>query len=186
MNKITVDEDHIYRVDGMKVPSVTQLLKEFGFYGENMLRFADPTFGSAVHLACQYDDAGTLDESSLDESVRLRLVQWRKYKKENYVYVALNEKPLYSKSGFCGTPDKVNKIGISNYVDDIKTSKIRSLATKVQLVMYKRLAKENGFPIHGCREIVLTDDSYEIIPHDTTKEARIMNSMLNIHYYKKG
>lgn len=188
---ITMDQDHIYRVNRKIVPGVSSLLMEVGLIDENVIRFADPSLGSAVHKACELDDNGVLDFDSCQPDVHARLDQWRRFMNDGEFEVYANEKSLYSKLGFCGTPDRILAIpGKGYFLADIKTSNVRSISTKVQLAFYKRLVEEEiGTQLQKVMEVVLDGKSkvpQVIVYDDLTKEESIMRSILNIHYYKKG
>jgi len=77
------EEGHKYFLDGVEIPSVTTVIgavldDNAGFYTEeSRLR------GTVVHLACELDDLGTLDESALDEEIHPYLEGYRKFKREH-------------------------------------------------------------------------------------------------------
>ena len=76
---LTLDEaEHAYALDGVRIPSVTQILS----FGQDLSRIPAWTSlrGTAFHLATEYDDAGDLDESSVDPLVRPHLSAYRKWK----------------------------------------------------------------------------------------------------------
>ena len=62
-------DSHLYRVDGIIVPSVTQVLEDVGIVDYSRLPGSTREMalrrGSAVHAACHYDDEGDLDETQL-------------------------------------------------------------------------------------------------------------------------
>jgi len=155
---------HEYKKDGIIIPSVTQLLQEAGIVPD--MTFADPTLGNAVHRATSLDDKGELDPDYDCEPVMRRVEAWRVFKKLNKVDILVNEKPMYSKLGFCGTVDRIVDIKGKRGVIDIKTGKIRQKSTILQLLAYKRLAEEQGHKIEFMYEVYLGDrGSYEIIFH---------------------
>ncbi len=129
-------EFHIYRLDGARLPSVTQAMAsggliEFSGMSPEMLKAyakkfpllkpicesfeAAAEFGSAVHRACELDDLGTLDEDFLAPAIAPYLEAWRKFKRE---YGALHhaiEEPMYSpKYQFAGTPDRLDLIDLKD------------------------------------------------------------------------
>ncbi len=188
MHKITFDkETHSYYVDGQPVPSVSSLLVEVGMIDQNVIKYANTELGSAVHRACELDDMEILDEETCHPEVMIRLCHWREFKLRYDTEIILNEKPLYSKAGFCGTPDRLMKIDGKYVLIDIKTSKKRSKSTKVQLAFYKKMVEENlGIVIDEVWEIVLDGEYHEPVKHNHLEaETRITKSMLAIHYYKK-
>ena len=163
--KIEFNEElHQYKVNGLVVPSVSELLQEAGIIGD--MTFADPTLGSAVHKACSYDDAGTLPDDYDCEPVLIRLNGWRKFRRDHSPMVLIeNERPMFSKLGFCGTVDRIYSYEGSTILADIKTSKIWQRSTILQLLAYKRLAEEAGYKIDALQIIYLDEmGGYKIIP----------------------
>ncbi len=71
-------EAHEYKLSGVRIPSVTQVLS----FGQDLSRIPRWTAerGTAFHLATEYDDAGDLDEESVDALVRPHLEAYRKWK----------------------------------------------------------------------------------------------------------
>ena len=84
----------------------------------------------AVHAACEYDDQGDLNESTVHEIVIPYLEGWRRFKRETDVRFTEIEKraehPLYR-----GTPDRIGFINDEEGVFDIKSG--------------------NSFPWHGIQ-----------------------------------
>ena len=81
------DGTHTYKVNGLVVPGVTSLLQIGGFIQSRWFADAARWRGSNVHIACMYDDLGTLDEDSEDGKGRLKPIEgyldaWRRFKRE--------------------------------------------------------------------------------------------------------
>ena len=117
-------ETHTYRVNGVVVPSVTQVLRSAGLAIEPYSPNGDQAMvrGARVHLACHYDDDGDILESEFAEEELGYLAGWRKFKEETNWQSAIREKPFYSERGYCGTPDAIGSFpnqGVA--VLDIKT-----------------------------------------------------------------
>ena len=117
-------ETHTYRVNGMVVPSVTQVLRSVGLAIEPYSPNGEQAMerGARVHLACLYDDDGDILESEFTEEELGYLAGWRKFKEETRWVSLSREKPFYSERGYCGTPDAIGSFpnqGVA--VLDIKT-----------------------------------------------------------------
>lgn len=93
----------------MTPPRVTDILKEAGLIDTTWFTDHAREKGTAVHLACQYDDEGTLDEASLDSEVRPYLESYRLYKQQAHTKgFGWNEQPLIHRINlYRGTPDRV-------------------------------------------------------------------------------
>lgn len=106
---LTFDEaDHAYTLGGVRIPSVTQVLS----HGQDLSRIPAWTAlrGTAFHLATEYDDAGDLDESSVDELVRPHLEAYRKWKAATKPVFTHTEVRVWGELDglkFAGTVDRV-------------------------------------------------------------------------------
>lgn len=79
---------HTYTVNGVRVPSVTQILEELGIIDyrgvpPEMLKHAKDR-GVAAHLACQYYDEDDLDGESLDPQITPYVAGWHKFRQEHH------------------------------------------------------------------------------------------------------
>jgi len=80
MNLEFDQENHIYKMDGRKIPSVTDALSLVDD------RRKDPYFlqrGRFIHLACELWDREELDEETVDSSILPRLEAWKLFRKES-------------------------------------------------------------------------------------------------------
>lgn len=125
--QIEFDTDrHEYKIGGVKIPSVTQIIKEAGLMPTYK---PDANFamvrGSHVHKATELYDLGRLDEESLDPALAPYLEAWKAYREQAKIeFVAGGiEKVVADQAGrFAGTLDRLglDKEG-TLCVIDIKT-----------------------------------------------------------------
>lgn len=132
---------HRYRVNGVVVPSVTEILRFSGLSDISWFDEYSAWRGTAVHLACQLDDEHDLDPASVDETVKPYLEAWQKFK-AHMCFVSLgNEVMRHRKLNgmpFAGTPDRVGVLGALRCVLDIKSGAVRP-ETAIQLAAYTHL-----------------------------------------------
>lgn len=118
-------ESHTYRFNGQLVPGVTTILKpitDFSAVPPQVLAAA-AQFGTAVHLACELDDLGELDESQLDPALVPYLYGWRKFSVDHAVQWSLIEAAVYHPTfRYAGTLDRFGLVDGLNTVVDIKSS----------------------------------------------------------------
>jgi hypothetical protein len=195
MNNLTFNaEDHSYYLDGVRLPSVTQILRgvgliDFSHVPPERLE-ASMKFGTAVHRACELYDFNNLDEASLDPALRPYLDAWIKCRKDTMMIIeAIEEKVVSVKYRFAGMLDRrvvMDKCGIL----DIKTSVDISPATKLQLAGYELAYNEMaGNKNRSCRRwvVLLKDDgTYKIEEHKNKGDANIFLSVLSIYNFKGG
>ena len=152
-------EGHVYRWDGVVVPSVTQVLKRchsFGFIDAATLEAAQDR-GTYVHALCELDDKDELDEDAERGGEFFGyLLGWRKFVAQYKPNWSLIETPLFStQMRIAGTPDRIGTLealGSDEWVIDIKSSVAKHAVWGMQLAAYRRMAGEQmGAPYHLSR-----------------------------------
>ena len=109
------EEGHLYTHEGRPLPSVTQILKAEGFIDARFFDDWSRDRGSMVHLATAYDDAGDLDEDSLDPALIPYVEAWRKFRRESGFVTEASEVAMRSRLyNFAGTIDTVGQFPSGN------------------------------------------------------------------------
>lgn len=121
---ITYDESkHIYKMDGIKIPSVTQVLKFAGEINDRWYAPGSAQLGTYLHAACTVIDKFilTAENYSDDEDNYQRLQAWEKFKAETKVqFLEIEKKYVSKKYLFAGTPDRVCMFPQGKAIIDIK------------------------------------------------------------------
>ena len=131
-------ETHTYGINGVIVPSITQLLPKEDYYvsKEKLERMKQEGIDSHSMIKMFFDTGKTFDDPMLQAL--------SKFLKENKLALGellLYEKPLYSeKYLFAGTPDAVFENGIIDFKRSFSDKKRHAL----QLAGQSILAKENS------------------------------------------
>ncbi len=135
------EEDHSYTVGGVRLPSVTQILArlfDFSMVNADVLA-AKAALGTAVHLACELDDADDLNEESLHASVRPYLDGYRLFKRHKLTRVVATEQvihnPIY---GYAGKYDLLTEFDDALWLVDWKTPLTISRAVGLQTAAYAK------------------------------------------------
>lgn len=123
------EQEHIYTVDGVLRPSVTQALKDVGLIDGQWYTDEARLRGKAVHAACQFLDEEDLNWDTVLPEYRGYVQAWENFKRETGFQIGrdpdghlLSEYRLYHPGfGYCGTLDRQGAIGTSDYILDIKT-----------------------------------------------------------------
>lgn len=190
---------HSYTVDGVFVPSVTQVLNEEGLVyfpiPEDQLAFC-AWRGSAVHLACLYDDEGTLDESTVQPEHRGYLEAWRKGKAQlRPTFLAAEQRLYHPALRYAGTLDRLVQIAGRRRPQlwDLKTG-VPHRATCVQTAAYAHLhaaATEDGgaflydrFAVRLTKEGNYTMQQHPLI--DLGRDFELFCSALRLNRWKRG
>jgi hypothetical protein len=167
-------ENHLYRLNDIPMAGVSSILKRAGLIDlsgipKEALERAGQ-FGSAVHVACELYDKGTLDMSTVDISLIPYLEAWIKFTKTMQVQILKIEQPVYSKRyWYAGTLDRIATIQGKLSIIDIKSSATIYPSMKIQLAAYKvaydemnaekikeriivQLLKTGEFKIEPCKD----------------------------------
>lgn len=154
------DAEHYYKLDGKKVPSVTQLAKEFSGLDTTWLE-AHPEYamrGTAVHaeLAAYID--GELSIDNMKSELSKQMAGYIEPKKGMQTEVIVYNTEL----GYAGTADLVCIKGDTVYhIIDFKTGKYRqSLYEQCQLSLYLLALKFMGYKTEDTQLFVLSPTGY--------------------------
>lgn len=193
---LTFDEPrHEYRLNGIVLPSVTQIIRDnrlssdFAYVSAaDMARARE--LGAAVHMATHYHDEGTLDERSVDPVVLPYLRAWRQFVADrNLRFVALEQRvadPVYQ---FSGTVDRIAQFAatpeLGEIVIDLKTGDPKAAGANYQtaayahlvqrLAMVTKIAARWSVQLHPERNV-----PYSVTPYTKTSDWRIFRSALEL------
>lgn len=180
---------HEYRVDGERYASVSEIISplvDLTMVPEERLNFARDR-GTAVHKACELDDKGDLDESSVDqEHVLPYLKAWRLFKREHKPAFELIEETLWDDaSRIAGTPDRFMRIRRLRITADLKSVAQMKPVIGVQLSGYQRLGLlERRWVTDERWGIQLRKDgTYAIVKYPD--ETPMFVSLVNLHNWSK-
>jgi len=139
---ITLDDDaHIYAVDGLITPGVSEILHGAGLVDDRWFTESACWRGTQVHALCQFDNEGDLDEAWIDEQenaaeLRGYLRAHRRFKDETGFYPTHSEERVYNPTlNYCGTLDERGTLDGKLCLADIKSGAV-SRITRYQLVAY--------------------------------------------------
>jgi hypothetical protein len=191
----TFDEStHVYKLNGVVLPSITQLIKPLVDYGHvppAVLANA-AEFGKKVHRMAELEETGTLDDETLDEKLRPVLAAYREWRSTNGIIpadaVPACEIPMFhKKKQFAGTPDLIFD-GLA--VVEIKTRKTNRLTDAIQLAAQEMLWTANGGKVanYSHHVIELYADGRHKLETFSSKEMKEAKSrfmyLLDYHYMK--
>lgn len=139
------DERHEYRYSGTVVPGVTSLIErayDFSNVPDSIMEYKS-ALGKAVHKACELEDLGTLDESTVATVVLPYLSAYRKFKAEaGYIeWHGIEERVYHPVHRYAGTLDRRGWIGGDYGIADLKTSSTVHKACGLQLAGYQEAHK---------------------------------------------
>lgn len=180
------EQGHIYRMNGIEIPSVTQIIKAGGLadFSNVNPEILDRSiqFGNAVHKAVELKCKDTLDNNSVDNAIKGHILQWERFCADFHFESEIQEHKFFHKLGYAGTIDHIGKIGQNGVLVDIKTGSVKC-ADIVQVCAY-------GLAVYADRLLIvyLDDDKYKIIePKRQERRAaeQIFLSALSLYNYRK-
>lgn len=195
-DELTFDEaTHVYRLGGVVVPSVTQLLEpirpDFAGIPPAVLE-AKRELGTAVHLACELDDDDDLDEDSVPGAVAPYLAAWRRFKADTGAEVLANERKLVHTSlHYAGTLDRLVRVRAGDvYLIDLKTSISMSAHFGVQLAGYQLLLEvsDDLADVKLARKglQLKNDGTYRLAAYSNPNDTAAFRALLSIHHWKES
>lgn len=185
------EENHEYRYDKVKIPSVTRILQAAGvldFSGVPPLRLEyKRQLGLAVDKACELYDMGCLDDNSVDQRIAEYVLAWIKFCGVEKFKPEQNQLMLFSKARkFAGRLDKMGVFRGKMAILDIKCTWSMYESTGPQLAAYELLVKENMGIKKLDRYGVLLKPSgcFDVYPFTDKMDESIFLSALQIQYWK--
>jgi hypothetical protein len=181
-------DGHIYRYRGRVVPSVSDIIaaaRDFAGIPPDVLQAASER-GSDVHLACELDDKGVLDEETVSATVRPYLEAWRKFTREHQPTWTFIEEPMYHRlMSYAGTPDRVGFIDDDFYVPDIKTVVQMHPAFGLQGDGYANLVEAHeGIRPKRLGIQLKPDGNYALHPYTDPLDRVVFQSMVTVRNWR--
>jgi hypothetical protein len=135
------EASHVYRLNGIVLPSVTKVLDFLDPYIERD-GGAAAARGTIVHDACEYHDAGELDESGVPEECIGPLLAWKRFRQDlAFDVIAVEQIAAHPKHLYAGKIDRIVTLGGPRNmlaVLDIKSG-AKSRKHMLQLAAYAEL-----------------------------------------------
>jgi len=143
--ELELDQNHIYRLDGVQIPGCTAVLSAMGCTpGFNWLTPEQLEFyrsrGHAIHKAVELAVCGTLDKRTIAAEINPYLIGWDRFCEDHKVEVMevdgepFVERQLYHPAFRYGvTPDVVATVDGHSAMVEIKATSAHAPATGLQL-----------------------------------------------------
>lgn len=190
LDELTFEERrHIYRLNGIEIPSVTTLMKPLSaeVYGDVDPDVLDKAArrGTAVHNATEnYAKFGIMDIEPDYEPYLMAFVKW--WKRNNPVLLGSECRVYHKQLGYAGTSDLLCLIGDQVVLVDYKTSyQVNSMLCAVQLEGYDRAWESHGVKIDERKILHLKRDGNgdEIDFPRSMKCWKVLNALLTVRNY---
>jgi len=178
-------ETHSYYLDGVKLPSVTQVLNSTGVASYQdvpaMEYYLDR--GTAIHKACELLSRGNLDEDSLDDRIKPYVEAFRKFLSDTDAVIEQTEVRTYHPAHrYAGTVDAVAVLNGRRCLLDYKTTVVTAW-TGIQLAAYAEML--GGITEFRRFGLALTKDkTYKLVPFRDMTDRSVWYAALTVHKWK--
>lgn len=190
---------HTYRIHGITLPSVTQLLKPLtdeAFAGiPQSILDNKSAIGTAVHYATELYDADDIDTDDLHPTVLNYLLGWSRFigDHEGRIQIVRSESKQYHPTlQYAGTVDRELLFDGEPMILDIKTTDQIHAHVGVQLAGYAMLAEANSdkakrIPANRYKRValqLLPDSDYKLHYFTEQIDFTCFMSMLTFYNWK--
>ncbi|MDA8112095.1 MAG: PD-(D/E)XK nuclease family protein [Nitrospiraceae bacterium] len=181
-------EDHSYHVNGVRLPSVTEILKDVGLIDTTHFKPEHAERGTTVHEATQFWDETGMEDDTIPEELLGYLEGWKKFREETGFEPSHIEQSFYSPQGYAGTVDRIGKTHkINPILLDIKTGPKQGWH-RLQLAAYALMAKhELRIPIWEYWGVHLKrDGKYSVETYKSIEDSADWLAVLKVYQLKQG
>lgn len=184
MKLVFKEADHSYWNDGIKYPSVTQIIAAAGLYGLAAEYFNEESrdLGSFVHTIIEWHLSKELDESTIDGVLMPYFEAWKRFEKEStYVSDSCETRLANETYRFAGTIDHIGHLNGHFCIIDVKSG-APTPATGIQLAGYEILLSARGarrFALH-----LKDDGNYKLIEYKDRNDRQVFLSALALFNWK--
>lgn len=181
---------HTYTVDGVVVPSVTQVLAplyDFSKIAPDVLEVARQK-GVAVHHMIELDCAGDLDEEGLPDWMLPALANWRKFVAESGFVMTASEHRVFHKTyKYAGTLDLFGHMRAHPTIIDVKRSFAAGPVIGLQLAAYSSayFGQGDGAAVKRYALKLCEVGPYKLEPFTDKGDFGVFLSLLTIHKYRE-
>lgn len=190
---------HSYAVDGVALPSVTQILASSGCYDFSMVPRDvlehKRQIGNALHIAVALDINNDLVEESVHPAVIGYLRAWRAFRADTGIHEAdfgEIEKPLaHHTYRYAGTPDMTVHLENAWSVLDLKTAADLHPAWALQTAAYKELVNANAQK--GQSKVsrrwslrLYEKGTYDLDEHQDRSDLAVFLAMYTAHQWREA
>jgi len=175
-HEITLDENHVYHVDGRIVKGVTSIIKACGLMSTQWSSQWHMDRGTAVHRAVHLLEIDDLDPASVEPIIEPYLDAWKAFKLETdyqgHEYEQIVYHPTYQ---YAGTLDQTGVLNGRTCLIDLKTGSHQSWWS-IQCSAYNAVAK-----MQDRYSLELHDNGkYKLIQHKDKRDFQRFLACLTV------
>lgn len=180
------ESTHTFTLDGVVIPSVTQILKKAGLIDDAWYDMYYANKGTAIHKAVELFENDDLDEDSLDDEIKPYLGAWIKFKLETDWRTAQTELQVHG-IGYAGIVDLVGSLNEEPAIIDLKSGSVVSPWWGLQLAAYVNAIEIEVDLLPQRYALQLKNDgTYKLHEYKDRNDIRVFNAALTIANWKEG
>jgi len=187
--KITLNNDHVYQVDGAIKPGVSEILQGAGIIDTRWYNDHACLRGTYVHKAVQLYHRAGLNFKTLDPALEPYVRAYLDFLKRTDFRPVIIEEPGYDPVyDYCGTPDLIGYLKDELVLIDIKTG-ARPKWVGLQTAAYKKLfgLKIDLKPIvHRFALELRGNGKWSLTMLSNPRDIEIFLAAVSIHHFKRG
>lgn len=187
------DRTHQYLLNGVQIPSVTQVLMEAGlvnldFISKDLLE-QKADLGIKVHLTTELYDQGNLILESLHPTLLAYLNSYIKFKMDyNFIVQDIELKSYHKLFRYAGRIDRIGTVSGKLSIIDIKSGTVQPTHA-LQLAGYSELYNQDKKLKDQIRKrycVYLSQDGYVVKEYNNPTDKNIFLAALTITNYKRS
>lgn len=186
---------HRYTIDGVRVPSVTQVLSplyDFSRVSDEVLQ-AKAAIGTAVHRACELLDKDDLDEDSAAGRAALAPIAgyldgYKRFKADKHLVIVANEQRMFHPvHRYAGQIDRSYAMEGHIWDVDLKSTVSMSPIVALQTAAYTEMFRANGRTQTARRGALqlFPDGKYKLHEFTDPSDFTVFLSLLTVQRFKE-
>lgn len=182
MNLTFDDSTHTYRIDGVAVPSVTQVLQLAGLSDPSKYPPGAAERGTYVHIGTALYDRDDLNEDVLDDDKRGYIAAWAKFRADSEFEIdAIEARRCSETRRFAGTIDRLGIWNGWHTIIDIKSGQPEPWHA-LQTMGYAILI--GGATMERYAVYLRPNGSYKLVCHKEESDRGVFLGALSVAQFK--
>lgn len=179
------NDEHVYELDGVVVPSVTQVLQGVGLINFDGVPAAALEYarnrGSLVHQALEFYDQDDLDVYSLDPAIASYLPGYQRYLIDSgFIPETIEQRVYHEQYRYAGTLDRTGTMGGKRVLIDLKTGAVDKWVA-LQTAAYE-MCLPDGYERYALQ--LTAEGKYKLTKFSDHRDRQVWLSALALFNWK--
>lgn len=182
---LTLDEKHVYYVDGIVRPGYSEIIRSFGIGQNPFWTEAGREEGTALSKWMLFLLQGNESSEPPDPRIAGRVEGLRKFIQDHHFVLIGGEEPRYHEDlGYCCTPDAWGLLNQRSVVIEAKRG-ARMACHRLQTAAETLALEANGFEIDQRFALYLKDGDYSLELHDDDEDFECWRALVAAYHAKE-